>query len=52
MPLHVPAVHANDAGKENGEERDEENGKGQKVFEGEVAHKWQPCSTSGDTIVK
>ncbi|MDQ1450998.1 MAG: hypothetical protein QOK38_864 [Acidobacteriaceae bacterium] len=52
MPLHVSVVHLNDAGKENREEGNEENGEGQKVFAGEVAHKWQPCSTSDDTIVK
>jgi hypothetical protein len=52
MPLHVAVVHQNDAGKENREERNEENGKGQKVVAGEVAHKWEPCSTSEDTIVK
>jgi hypothetical protein len=52
MPLHVPVVHLNDAGKENREECNEEYDKGQKVFAGEVAHNWQPCSTSDDTIVK
>ena len=52
MPLHVVLVHLNDAGKENREEGNEENGKGQKVVAGEIAHKWQPCSTSDDTIVK
>ena len=52
MPLHVPVVHLNDACKEDGEEGNEEKGEGQKVFAGEVAHKWQPCSTSNDTIVK
>jgi hypothetical protein len=52
MPLHVVVVHLNDAGKENREEGNEENGKGQKVVAGEIAHKWQPCSTSDDTIVK
>jgi len=52
MALQVPVVHTDDAGEENGEERDEENGIGQKVFVGEVAHKCQPCSTSNDTIVK
>jgi hypothetical protein len=52
MPLHVAVVHLDDAGKENGEEGNEEKGEGQKVFAGEVAHKWQPCSTSNDTIVK
>jgi hypothetical protein len=52
MALRVPAMHLNHANKEHGEERDEENGKGQEMFEGEVAHKCQPCSTSNDTIVK
>jgi hypothetical protein len=52
MPLHVPVVRLNDAGKENREECNEEYDKGQKVFAGEVAHNWQPCSTSDDTIVK
>jgi hypothetical protein len=52
MPLHVVLVHLNDAGKENREEGNEENGKGQKVVAEEIAHKWQPCSTSDDTIVK
>jgi hypothetical protein len=52
MPLHVVVVHVNDAGKENREEGNEENGKGQKVVVGEITHKWQPCSTSDDTIVK
>ena len=52
MPLHVVLVHLNDACKENREEGNEENGKGQKVVAGEIAHKWEPCSTSDDTIVK
>ena len=52
VSLHVSVVHLNDAGKENREEGNEENGEGQKVFAGEVAHKWEPCSTSDDTIVK
>ena len=52
MPLQAAIVHLNNTGKENGKERDEENGKGQEMFVGEVAHKCQPCSTSDDTIVK
>jgi hypothetical protein len=52
MPLHVVVVHLNDAGKEYREEGNEENSKGQKVVAGEIAHNWQPCSTSDDTIVK
>jgi hypothetical protein len=52
MPLHVVLVHLNDAGEENREECNEENGVGQKVVAGEIAHKWQPCSTFDDTIVK
>lgn len=52
MPLHVPAVHLDDTGEENGKESDEQKGEGKKVFAGEVAHKCQPCSTASDTIVK
>jgi hypothetical protein len=52
MPLHVSLVHLNDASKENREERNEENSKGQNVLVGEVTHKWQPCSTSDNMIVK
>jgi hypothetical protein len=52
VPLHVSVVHSNYARKDQGEKRDEENGEGQEMFEGEVAHKCQPCSTSDDTIVK
>jgi hypothetical protein len=52
VALHVSVVHLNDADKENREECNEEDGKGHKVFAGEVAHSWQPCSTSDDTVVK
>jgi hypothetical protein len=52
VPLHVPVMHLDHAGKERGEEGDKENGKKENVFEGVISHKWQPCSTSNDTIVK
>ena len=52
MPLHVPAMHLNHAGKENGEQGNEENDVGKDVLVGEILHKWQPCSISDDTIVK
>ncbi len=52
VPLHVPVMHLDYAGKERGEERDKENRKKENVFEGVISHKWQPCSTSHDTIVK
>jgi hypothetical protein len=52
VPLDVSVVYLNHAGKENREKRNEENDEGQYVLVGEVAHKWQPCSTSDHTIVK
>ena len=52
MPLHVPVVHLDDTGEENDEEGNEEKGEGKDVLSGEIAHKWQPCSISNDTIVK
>ena len=52
MPLHVSVVHLDDTGKEDDEEGDKEKGKGNNVLAGEIAHKWQPCSTSSNTIVK
>jgi hypothetical protein len=50
--LQVSIVHLDDSDKENGEERNEEKGEGKNVLVGEISHKWQPCSTSDDTIVK
>jgi hypothetical protein len=52
VPLHIPVVHLHDSGKENGEECNEKYDKGENMLVGEVAHTWQPCSTSKDTIVK
>ena len=52
VPLHVPAVHLNYADKEHGEQGDKQKGEGKYVLVGEVSHKWQPCSTSNDRIVK
>jgi hypothetical protein len=52
VPLHVPAMHLNHAGKENGEQGNEENDVGKDVLVGEISHKWQPCSTADDTVVK
>jgi hypothetical protein len=52
VPLHVPVVDLDHAGEENGKQYDEESDEGQNVLVGEIAHKWQPCSTPGDTIVK
>jgi hypothetical protein len=52
VPLHIPAVHLNHADKENGEQGNKENGEGKDVLVGEISHKWQPCSTSDDMIVK
>jgi hypothetical protein len=52
VPLHVPVVHLDHTGKESDEEGDKEKGEGNNVLAGEIAHKWQPCSTSHDTIVK
>jgi hypothetical protein len=52
MPLHVPVMHLDHAGEEHSEQSDKEDGKKQNVSEGEISHKWQPCSTSDDTIVK
>lgn len=52
VPLHVPVVHLNDAGEENREKCNEKHDEGENVLVGKVTHKWQPCSTSEDTIVK
>ncbi len=52
VPLHVPVMHLNYAGKKRSEEGDKENGEKENVFQGVISHKWQPCSTSEDTIVK
>ena len=52
VALHVPAVHLHDSGKEDRKERNEEYDEGENMLVGEVAHKWQPCSTSNHTIVK
>jgi hypothetical protein len=52
VPLHVPVVHLDHTGKENDEEGNKEKGEGNNVLAGEIAHKWQPCSTADDTIVK
>jgi hypothetical protein len=52
VPLHIPVMHLDYAGKKCGEQGDKENGKKENVFEGVISHKWQPCSTSHDTIVK
>jgi hypothetical protein len=52
VPLHVPVMHLDHAGKKRSEEGDKENGKKENVFQGVISHKWQPCSTSEDTIVK
>jgi hypothetical protein len=52
VPLHVPAMHFNHAGKEHGEQGDKQKGEGKYVLAGEISHKWQPCSASDDRIVK
>jgi hypothetical protein len=52
VALHVSVMHLDHTGKENDEEGNKEKGVGNKVLAGEIAHKWQPCSTSDDTIVK
>jgi hypothetical protein len=52
VPLNIPVMHLDHAGEERGKEGDKENGKKDYVFEGVISHKWQPCSTSNDTIVK
>ena len=52
MSLHVAIVNLDHTGKENGEHDNEEQGEGENVLVGEVAHKWQPCSTAKDRIVK
>jgi len=52
VPLHVAAMHLDHAGKEHGEQGDEQKGEGKYVFVGEISHKWQPCSISNDRIVK
>jgi hypothetical protein len=52
VPLHVPVVHLDHADEENRDECNEENDEGEDVLVGEVAHKWQPCSTSDHMIVK
>jgi hypothetical protein len=52
MSLHVAVVDPDHTGKENGEQDNEEQNEAKKVLVGEVAHKWQPCSTAKDTIVK
>jgi hypothetical protein len=48
VALHVPAMH----GKEHGEQGNKQKGEGKYVLAGEISHKWQPCSTSDDRIVK
>ncbi len=45
-------MHLNYAGKKRSEEGDKENGEKENVFQGVISHKWQPWSTSNDTIVK
>ena len=52
VTLHVPAVHLRDSGKENRKECNEEYDEGENMFVGEVTHKWQPCSTAVNTVVK
>ena len=52
VPLHVALMHLDHAGKEHGEQDDKQKGEGKYVLVGEISHKWQPYSTSGDTIVK
>jgi hypothetical protein len=52
VPLHVPVVHLDHTGEENGEKGNKEKDEAKNVLAGDVAHKWQPCSTSTDTIVK
>ena len=52
VALHVAAVHLHHSGKENHEECNEEYDEGENMLVGEVAHKWEPCSTSNHTIVK
>jgi hypothetical protein len=52
VPLHVPVMHLDHAGEEHSEEGNKENGKKENVLEGVISHRWQPCSTSNDTIVK
>lgn len=45
-------MHLDYARKERGKESDKENCEKENVFQGVISHKWQPCSTSEDTIVK
>jgi hypothetical protein len=52
VPLHVPAMYFDNAGKEHSEQDDEQKGEGKYVLAGEISHKWQPCSTSNGRIVK
>jgi hypothetical protein len=52
VALHVPAVHLHDSGKEDRKKRNEEYDESENVPVGEVAHKWQPCSTGANTVVK
>jgi hypothetical protein len=49
---HIPVMHLHDTGKKHGEESNKEQRESKYVLEGVVSHKWQPCSTSNDTIVK
>lgn len=52
VPLHIPVMHLHHAGKEYGEQGNEQSRKSKNVLQGEVSHKWQTCSTSDNTIVK
>jgi hypothetical protein len=52
VSLHVPVVDLNHTGEENGEKSNEEQGEGERMLAGEIAHRWQRCSIANDTIVK
>lgn len=52
VPLHVAVMYLDHAGKENGEECNEQKGKSKYVLVGEVSHKWQTYSASDSPIVK